>query len=114
MSGDQFEFGGEIAWRPSREYVERSRLTQFMHRYGLPDYQALLDRSTTELAWFWDAVIEDLGIQFYEPYRQVIDTSAGIPWTRWCVGGRLNIVHNCLDKWQGTPTAAQPALHWEG
>jgi acetyl-CoA synthetase len=113
MSG-QFEFGGEIAWRPSRELIERSRLTEFMRRHRLPDYAALLERSTTDLDWFWNAVIDDLGIEFYEPYRQVIDTSPGIPWTRWCVGGRLNIVHNCLDKWQDTATAAQPALHWEG
>ena len=114
MSGDPFEFGGEIAWRPSPEYIDRSRLKAFIDRHHLRDYDDLLRRSTTDLPWFWNAVLEDLGIEFYEPYSQVLDTSRGIAWTRWCVDGRLNIVHNCLDKWIGTPTERKVALRWEG
>ena len=26
----------------------------------------------------------------------------------------MNIVHNCLDKWMGTPVANRVAFHWEG
>jgi acetyl-CoA synthetase len=112
--GDQFDFGGEIAWRPTAEYIDNSRLKAFIDRHGLTDYPGLLKRSVAEPEWFWSAVLEDLGIEFYEPYRQVLDTSRGIPWTRWCVGGRLNIVHNCLDKWIGTPTEYFTAVRWEG
>ena len=61
-------------------------------------------RSTTDLEWFWSAVLDDLGIEFYERPSRDRRHLAGIPWTRWCVGGRLNIVHNCLDKWIGTPS----------
>jgi acetyl-CoA synthetase len=111
---DAFTFGGEIAWRPSAEYRDRSRLAAFMQRHGLATYDDLLRRSTSELEWFWSAVFEDLGIEFYEPYQQLLDTSRGIAWTRWCVGGRLNIVHNCIDKWVGSPVAAKAALQWEG
>jgi acetyl-CoA synthetase len=114
MTGEQFEFGGEIAWRPSRDYVENSRLRAFMRQHDIADYADLLRRSTTDLDWFWRAVLDDLHIEFYEPYTHVLDTSAGIPWTRWCVGGRLNIVHNCLDKWIGTATEQRTAVRWEG
>src|SRR4029079_4090032 len=72
------------------------------------------ERSTTDLDWFWRSVLDDLGIEFYEPYRAVIDTSAGVAHTRWCIGGRMNIVHNCLDKWAGAPTDDRDALRWEG
>jgi acetyl-CoA synthetase len=112
--GGEFEFGGEIAWRPTPDYIEHSRLRQFITRHGLRDYEALLHRSTTELEWFWSAVLEDLGIEFYERPSAILDTSRGLPWTRWCVGGQLNIVHNCLDKWIGTPVADREALRWEG
>src|SRR3954470_18236460 len=112
--GDAFAFGGEIAWVPTSEYVERSRLREFMTRHGLRDYQDLMRRSTTDLEWFWSAVLEDLGIQFYQRPSRIVDTSAGIRWTRWCVDGQLNIVHNCLEKWIGTPTEARQALRWEG
>jgi acetyl-CoA synthetase len=111
---DAFEFGGEIAWRPTREYIDNSRLKAFIDRHALRDYDHLLRRSIDEPEWFWTAVLDDLGIEFYEPYRAVLDTSRGIPWTRWCVGGRLNIVHNCLDKWIGTPTEQAIAIRWEG
>jgi acetyl-CoA synthetase len=114
MSVDQFEFGGEVAWRPSREFIEHSRLTDFITRHGLRDYAELMHRSTTDLEWFWRAVLDDLGIEFYRPYTAVLDASRGIARTEWCVGGRMNIVHNCLEKWAGTPTATRAALHWEG
>ena len=109
-----FEFGGEIAWRPSPDYINHSRLKAFIDRHGLRDYNDLLARSITDPEWFWRAVLDDLGIEFYEPYAKVLDTSPGIAWTRWCVGGRMNIVHNCLDKWMGTPVADRIALRWEG
>ena len=113
MSGD-FEFGGEIAWRPTPEYVENSRLLEFITRHGLRDYSDLLRRSTADLEWFWTAVLDDLGIEFFDRPSRIVDTTRGIPWTRWCVDGRLNIVHNCLDKWIGTPVEHRPAFHWEG
>ena len=111
---DQFTFGGEIAWRPTPDYIERSRLKAFIDRHGLADYDQLLRRSVDDPEWFWTAVLDDLDIQFFEPFTQVLDTSDGIPWTRWCVGGRLNIVHNCIDKWIGTPTEHVAAVRWEG
>ena len=110
----QFEFGGAIAWRPTSEQIAESRLTAFMRKHGLSNFNELMARSTTDLEWFWRAVLDDLGIEFYEPYSRVIDLSPGIARPLWCVGGRMNIVHNCLERWMGTPTEHRPALHWEG
>ena len=114
MAGDHFEFGGEIAWRPTSEYRDRSRLKAFMDRYALADYDALLRRSIDDPNWFWPAVLDDLGIEFYQPYTRVLDASRGPAWPQWCVGGVLNIVHNCLDKWIGTPVETRTAIRWEG
>jgi acetyl-CoA synthetase len=111
---DQFDFGGAIAWRPSAEYIERSRLTAFMRKHRLDSFDELMTRSTTDLEWFWRAVMDDLGIQFHEPFTRVIDLAPGIARPKWCVGGRMNIVHNCLEKWAGTPTANRHAVRWEG
>ena len=80
MSGETFEFGGEIAWRPTADIIERSRLTAFMRRHGIADLATLLDRSVTDLDWFWRAVFDDLGIEFYEPFTQVVDLSRGPAW----------------------------------
>ena len=112
--GDEFEFGGEVAWRPTSAHIQHSRLKAFMDRHGLRTYDELLRRSTTDPEWFWPAVLDDLGIEFYEPYTRILDTARGIPWPQWCVGARLNIVHNCIEKWLGTPVARQIAVRWEG
>ena len=110
----QFPFNQQVVWHPDEEYLGRSRLKRFMDRHGLSTVEELMERSTTDLAWFWEATFEDLGIEFYEPYTQVVDLSRGIQWPTWCVDAKLNIVHNCLDKWIDTPAQNRVAIRWEG
>jgi acetyl-CoA synthetase len=110
----QFPFNQQVVWHPDEEYLGRSRLKRFMDRHGLSTFEELMVRSTTDLDWFWEATFEDLGIEFYEPYTQVVDLSRGIQWPIWCVDAKLNIVHNCLDKWIGTSTQNRVAVRWEG
>jgi acetyl-CoA synthetase len=109
-----FPFGQRIAWQPNPAWIAASNLQAFMDRHGIADYDELLARAAGDIAWFWDAALADLDIQFARPYTAVYDPAPGIESPRWCVGGELNIVHNLLDKWQTTPTRDQVALRWEG
>jgi acetyl-CoA synthetase len=111
---ERFEFGGKIVWRPTQELIAQSHLKRFMDRHGIGSFNELMRRSTSDIAWFWDAVLKELDIQFYKPYSKIIDLSRGIVWPQWCVGGEMNIVHNCLDKYAGTPIDDRIALRWEG
>jgi acetyl-CoA synthetase len=111
---ETFEFGGKIVWRPTAEHISNSNLKRFMDRHGLPSFDALLQRSTSDIGWFWAAVLEDLDIRFYTPYSRIVDLSRGPAWPEWCSGGVMNIVHNCLDKRAGTPVDERIALRWEG
>ncbi len=103
-----------IAWRPTPDYLERSRLKRFMDQHQIRDFDHLLRRSTRVPEWFWDAVVKDLELEFYSPYQQVMDVSLGEPWTRWFTGGRFNYVHNALDKHGRSPRRNKLALIWEG
>ncbi len=111
---DQFDFGGDFVWKPTPEYIERANLTRFMRQYGIANFDELMRRSTQDVAWFTEAVLKFLGIQFYKPYSQVVDLSEGIQFPKWCVDGTMNIVHNCVDKYQGSTVSDQPAVIWEG
>src|SRR5437867_1978281 len=111
---EKFEFGGEIVWRPAPELIAQSHLTRFMDRHGIGSLDELMLRSTEDIAWFWDAVLQELAIRFYSQYSKIVDLSRGMPWPQWCVGGEMNIVHNCLDKHAGTPTDSHIAVRWEG
>jgi acetyl-CoA synthetase len=103
----------DIVWRPTDEYRERANVTRFMRAHGIGSYEELVARSQEDIEWFWDAVVQDLGIDFYQPYERVLDTSEGIPWAKWFVGGTTNLAHNCVDKWADrTPDAT--AIVWEG
>jgi len=109
-----FEFGGEIVWRPTKEYIQQANLTKFMKTHAIESFDELMLKSTNDVAWFTDAILKFLDIKFYKPYDQVVDLSKGIARPKWCVGGKLNIVHNCLDKYIGTAFEHQPAVMWEG
>ena len=103
----------DIAWRPSAAYLERNRLRRFMERHGIATLDALLARSTTDLPWFWDAVVQDLELEWFQPYTEVVDLTRGVEWARWFPGGRYNYVHDAVDKHAARRPDA-PALGWEG
>jgi acetyl-CoA synthetase len=103
-----------FVWHPSAELINNSQLGRFMAAHGIEQLADLHRRSIEEQEWFWNAVIADLDIEFFKPYARVIDSSRGLPWTRWCVGGEMNIVHNCLDKRAGTASEHSIALRWTG
>jgi acetyl-CoA synthetase len=109
----ELQFGGEFVWHPTPELIAQSNLQRFTEKHALGSYGKLMRRSTTDIAWFWDTVLRDLDIQFYKPYSRVVDLSEGKPWARWCVDGEMNVVHNMLDKYAGTPTNEKIAIKSE-
>ncbi len=108
-----FPFGQKTVWQPNPQWIAESNLQKFMDRWGIGDYDTLYQKSIEDIAWFWDAALQDMGIEFYKPYRQIVDQSDGPEFPRWCVEAEMNIVHNCLDKWQKTSVANTPALKYE-
>lgn len=103
-----------IVWRPYGDYLEKSNIARFMRAHKIPDYETLIKRSTDDVVWFWDAALKDLGVEWYKPYEKVMDDSEGFPWTKWFIGGRLNIVHNVLDRHIRDGKSNKLALIWEG
>jgi acetyl-CoA synthetase len=103
----------DIVWAPTPEYRERANVTRFMRTHGIETYDELVQRSIADIAWFWDAVVDDLGIEFLEPYRRVLDSSRGVEWTTWFEGSRVNLAHQCVDRWASRTPDAQAVL-WEG
>ena len=104
----------EFVWVPSDEVKRASRLGDFLARHGLADYPALRARAADDPGWFWDAVVRYFDLRFDVPYERVLDLSAGIAWSKWCVGGRTNLVLTCLDAHMATPVRDRLAIVWEG
>jgi acetyl-CoA synthetase len=104
----------EIAWEPTPEYVERANVTRLMRAHGIGSIGELRRRSVEDIAWYWDAAVKDLGIEFAEPYERVVDTSKGAPWATWFTGGRINLTWNCVDRWaRSDESRDRAAVIWE-
>ena len=113
----------EVVYEPPTDVVEGSNVYQFMQKHGIEDFEELHRRSTTDtgdaasgLDWFWDEVVDHLGLEFYEEYSAVRDDSDGPQFTDWYVDGELNIAHNVVDRHAepDTETRNTVATIWEG
>jgi acetyl-CoA synthetase len=89
----------DLAWEPTPEYVERANVTRLMQIAGIGSIDDLRRRAAADVEWYWDAAVKDLQLEFATPYERVLDVSDGVPWARWFVGGRVNLVWNCVDRW---------------
>jgi acetyl-CoA synthetase len=100
-------------WRPTADQIDAANVTRLMRAHHIERFDDLVARSMSDPAWFWDAVVRDLDIEFSTPYERVVDVSRGPAWATWFVGGRTNIARQCVDRWaERTPDA--PAVVWEG
>src|SRR5690349_1421186 len=92
-------------FKPSKTFSERARVT------SLAQYFKLYNESVRSPEKFWDKQAKS-ELVWFKPWRKVLDWKS--PFAKWFVGGELNVSHNCLDKWLGTPHANKAALIWEG
>ena len=91
----------EWVWTPSRAQVEATNVWRFMQKLGFADREEFLRFSREHSEEFWDALVREVGIEWFHPYSQVMDVSRGPEWSRWFVDGRTNIARNCLDRHEG-------------
>src|ERR1700716_1776667 len=86
------------AWSPTREQAQSSRLWHFMREHRCATYPEFCERAAREPEWFWDALVKELGIVWSAPYREVMDTSPGLPFTTWFPGGLLNAYDSAVVR----------------
>ncbi len=120
MDGDLID---EVVHEPAQSFVESTNVWAFMRAHDIDDYEELIERTTTDLGdgesgvdWFWDELIDYLGIEFYEDYHAVRDDRDGPQFTDWYPGGELNVAHNTLDRHTDLERATRNrvATIWEG
>jgi acetyl-CoA synthetase len=98
-------------WHPSRDYLENSNVSRLMRKLGANSANELRARSVADIGAFWDAVVQDLGIDFRVPYREIVDLTNGIAYPEWFPGGRLNIVDAAVSRWAGQTPDVPAVVH---
>ena len=90
---------------PPKEFSKRA------HIKSLSQYRDLYMESMRAPERFWARQAKK-ELVWFKPWKQVLEWK--VPAARWFIGGKLNVSHNCLDRWLNTPTANKAALIWEG
>jgi acetyl-CoA synthetase len=103
----------EFVWTPTPEQVESANVTRLARRLGVERYHDLHRISVDEPERFWPAVVEDLGLEFSEPWTKLVDVSRGPEWARWFVGAKVNVAWNCVHRWAAGELAEQEAAVWQ-
>jgi acetyl-CoA synthetase len=101
------------AWTPTQEQRERSRLRHFLDSLGLDDLDGVQSLARSDPQRFWSAVADDIGVQWSRRFDIAMDASEGMPWTRFWVGGKLNLAVNAVERWARS-TPDRVAVVWEG
>jgi acetyl-CoA synthetase len=96
---------GSFIWEPSPERFENANVVRLWRRLGCESYHELHRLSIQQPEQFWPAVVDDLGLEFFRPWDRVLDTTDGIEWAKWFVGGELNIAQTCVHKWRSDDEA---------
>jgi acetyl-CoA synthetase len=116
MTDDSEPLDDAIVHVPDEAFVESTNVAAFMGAYDIADHEELIERTTTDIEWFWDELPGYLDIEFYEEYDSVRDDTDGPQFTEWYPGGELNVAHNTVDR-HGAPDSDRRntvACLWEG
>jgi acetyl-CoA synthetase len=94
------EMEGEVYF-PSHEIVRHTLVK---------DWEALADEARADLQGFWGKRAKEL--EWFRKWDKVLDDSKK-PFFKWFVGGKVNIVHNAVDRHLKTYRKNKLALIWE-
>jgi acetyl-CoA synthetase len=95
----------ERVFPPRKDFAARA------HIKSLAQYRKLYNESIRAPERFWGRVAKQ-ELVWFKPFGRVLQWK--LPFAKWFLGGKLNVSHNCLDKWLDTPHANKAALIWEG
>ena len=88
----------KASWYPKDDVLKSSNIYQMMLRNNFETYEEFWKWSSTEKESFWSQTIENLHIQFDQPYTALLDTSNGVEQASWLKGAKLNIVDSCFQN----------------
>lgn len=101
-------------YSPTSVSWEDTQLFQFMNKHHFQQLQQLYQAVEDDPAWFWEEMVKSVGLTWFQPYTQVLDSSRGWAFSRWYVDGKMNIAYDAVDKYALGPLHRQAALVWVG
>ena len=101
---------GGYSWTPTATQRKTANVARLAQSLGCDDFASLHAVSIDEPDRFWRAVRADLDIPFFTDWDTTLDTSRGIEWATWFLGGRVNIAEACVHRWAASQPNAEAAI----
>ncbi len=89
---------------PSSEFVAQA------HIKGQAEYDKLWQRAADDPDGFWAEQAESL--TWFKKWDTVLEWNE--PFSKWFVGGKINVSYNCIDRHLNGPRKNKAAIIWEG
>jgi len=96
---------------PTSDVVNDANITAYMKSKGFDNYEDFYKWSVANQFEYWEDQAKEL--HWFEPWQKTFEWTDK-PFFKWFVGGKFNIVYNCLDRHVQTPTRSKIAYYWEG
>jgi acetyl-CoA synthetase len=96
--------------RENRVFPPPAEFSAKAHIKTLEQYEAMYRQSIEHPEQFWAEAAAEL--DWFAPWTGVVEGEAAH--TKWFVGGKLNISHNCVDRHALGARKDKVALLWEG
>jgi acetyl-CoA synthetase len=98
-------------YHPTATSIASANITAYMHQKGCSTWDELHRWSLDNSHTFWHDMAQRL--EWYQPYTTILDESAK-PFFKWFTDGKINIVHNAIDRHLKTWRRNKLAYIWEG
>ncbi len=76
--------------------------------FNLDNYDLKIAEENPEK--FWEKIASEL--YWFKKWEKVVEIN--YPFHKWFIGGKTNIVYNCLDRYMNTWRKNKVAIYWEG
>ncbi|WP_433957390.1 AMP-binding protein [Cytobacillus horneckiae] len=100
-------------WYPEEKLIQQANIQSFLRNHHLKDIEELHEKSLKEPQWFYEKILQELDIQWLEPYVNLLNIEKGYPFPQWFSGGKTNILHYTIEKHIRNGRGDNKALTWE-
>lgn len=83
-------------WKPSASVISEANISTVMSALGIHDVPSFHRWSVSHYEEFWQRTIQQLGIIFKTPPKQLCDLSSGYASPKWLNAAKMNIVDSCF------------------
>ena len=93
----------------TRSFPPPPEFSKNAHIRSEEDYNRLCAKAAADPEAFWSDIAREL--HWFKPWDKVLEWES--PWSKWFIGGQINLSYNCLDRHVATFRKNKAAIIWE-